>query len=211
MTSESTLLRGAAVVILAAGESTRMERPKQLLDWGGVPLVRYQAEQAARAGFEAIVVVLGHLVEEVLSAMETAPLPPRTSIVVNRDYREGKTTTIKAGLRTLMPSTAAVAILSVDQPRPAEVLRRLLEMHLRGGHRISVPVFQGKHGHPPVFEGALIPELLRITEEGQGIREVIERHRDALREIAFADPLVRTNLNTPEDYEVARRIAGLSN
>lgn len=196
------------VVLLAAGESTRMAAPKQLLEWHGMPLVQYQVREAQAATAGEIVVVVGHRASEVRPLAERALDKSRGRVVLNRAYRQGKTTSIKAGLRALRSDPAAVMVLAVDQPRPREALRALIEGHLRGKRLISVPSYRGKHGHPPVFDRSLAPELLRISEERQGVREVIERHRDALREVAIDSPLVVTNLNTPEDYRRAKKMAG---
>lgn len=192
-----------AIVLLAAGESSRMGQAKQLLSWRGLPLLAYQIQEAQATSARAVIVVLGNDAPTLRPIAERAAEAGRTRIVVNRRYRQGKTTSIIAGLRALGKTPAAVMLLAVDQPRPRAVLQRLLDRHASERHLISVPAHRGRHGHPPLFDGSLAPELLRITEAGQGIREVIERHRDALREIEIDDPVVLTNINRPEDYQTA--------
>lgn len=192
-----------AVVLLAAGESTRMGQPKQLLQWRGLPLVQYQVQEIQATGVSEIVVVLGYGAEQLQPLVEQVADPLRTHVVLNPEYREGKTTSIKAGLSALRTRPAVVIPLAVDQPRPRGVLQRLVDEHVRNGNLISVPLHKGRHGHPPVFAGSLIPDLLEITEVGQGIRAVINRHQDALREVAIDDPIVLTNINTTEDYQRA--------
>ncbi|MSQ25637.1 MAG: nucleotidyltransferase family protein [Dehalococcoidia bacterium] len=193
----------AAIILLAAGESSRMGQPKQLLPWRGVPLLAYQIREAQATSAGAVIVVLGSDAATLRPIAEREAEAGRTRIVVNRRYRQGKTTSIVAGLRALEQTPAAVMLLAVDQPRPRAVLERLLDRHAAGGHLISVPAHRSRHGHPPIFDTSLIPDLLRITEAGQGIREVIERHRDALREIEIDNPVVLTNLNRPQDYRAA--------
>ncbi|MEE9285577.1 MAG: nucleotidyltransferase family protein [Dehalococcoidia bacterium] len=199
---------GVAAVLLAAGESTRMDQPKALLEWAGQPLVQYQVQELQGTSAGEIVVVLGHRAHELQPLVEAVLDPPRTHIFTNVDYRQGKTTSIKAGLRHLRGACASVMLLAVDQPRPREVLQRLMDTDLGPGRLIAVPCFRGKHGHPPLFHARLLPELLAITEERQGMREVLQRHRDSLREVAFDSPLVLTNINTLEDYRRARELAG---
>ena len=152
------------------------------------------------------IVVLGHEAEAVRPLVEVVD-DPRLTIAVNEDYLEGKTTSIKAGLRAMSPGAAAILLLAADQPRPASLLRRLAEAHAERGALISIPAHRGKHGHPPIFDASLLPELLRITEEGRGVREVIQRHSGAIHEVEVDDPLVLTNLNTREDYERALALA----
>ena len=206
MTPASSGAAACAGVLLAAGESSRMGRPKQTLDWLGEPLVVYQTRQLLEAGVGQAVVVLGHEVSTVRPLVEAVE-DPRLTIVVNPDYREGKTSSIKAGLRAVGPGAASLLLLAADQPRPAALLRRLAEAHENQGALISIPAYRGKHGHPPIFDASLLPELLRITEEGRGVREVIQRHSGSIREVAVDDPLVLTNLNTREDYEHALALA----
>ena len=205
---QSSVSERVAAILLAAGESTRMVEPKQLLEWKGVPLIQYQVKQLCDTPAQEIVVVLGHKAEEFLPLVEHLGGPPRVRSVVNPDYAVGKTTSIKAGLSGLQWGPMAVMLLAVDQPRPGWLLRRLLEEHLQKRNIISVPSYRGKHGHPPVFDGSLIPELMAISEERQGIREVIERHREELRDVPVEAPIALSNLNTLEDYRRARKLAG---
>lgn len=195
-----------AGVLLAAGESSRMGRSKQILDWLGEPLVVYQTRQLLEAGVGQAIVVLGHEATAVRPLVEAVE-DPRLTLVVNQDYLEGKTTSIKAGLGAVDSGAASIMLLAADQPRPASLLRRLAEAHMERGTLISIPAHRGKHGHPPIFDASLLPELLRITEEGHGVREVIQRHSGAIHEVEVDDPLVLTNLNTREDYERALALA----
>ncbi len=199
---------GIGVILLAAGESTRMAWLKQLLDWHGMPLVQYQILELQATTVQEIVVVLGHRAEEIEPVAREVLERPRGHTVVNARYQQGKTTSVKAGLRALRGAVAGVMIIAVDSPRPRAVLQPLIDAHLAGRHRISVPAYRGRHGHPPLFDRSLIPELMAITEERQGVREVIERHRTELREVPIDSPLVVTNLNTPEDYRRAKELAG---
>ena len=206
MTPSASGATACAGVLLAAGESSRMGRPKQTLDWLGEPLVVYQIRQLLKAGVGQAVVVLGHKAATVQPLVEAVE-DPRVTVVVNPDYLEGKTTSVKLGLRSVGPGAGAILLLAADQPRPAALLRRLAEAHAAREAIISIPAHRGKHGHPPIFDASLLPELLRITEEGRGVREVIQRHSGAIHEVAVDDPLVLTNLNTREDYERALALA----
>jgi molybdenum cofactor cytidylyltransferase len=195
-----------AVVLTAAGESTRMGQPKQLLDWHGAPLIQYQVRQLQETTAGEIVVVLGHEAERIRPLVAQVQ-DSRVRIVINNDYPQGKTTSIKAGLDALEGNPDTVMLLAVDQPRPADVLQRLIEEHHDGGNLISVPSHQGKHGHPPIFSTVLLPELLAITEEDRGLLRVVEGHRGEVRKIAFKEAIVLTNLNTPEDYNQALELS----
>ena len=191
---------GITAVLLAAGESSRMGRPKPLLPWGGIPLVRYQVESLAEAGASAIVVVLG---PGTLEAEAHLPSLDTVRTVVNHRAPEGKTTSVRLGVSQAAEDAAGILLLAVDQPRTAGIIRRVIEAHLAGGSLITHPTYQGRGGHPIVFDASLAPELLAVTEERQGIREVVGRHMDGVRCVEIGDPMVRLDLNTLDDYRAA--------
>ncbi len=94
-----------AALLLAAGESRRMGTAKALLSWKGVSLLRYQIEQLMQAGVSEVIVVMGHEAERLLPLAEGAP---GVTVVVNQDYRQGRTTSIKAGLQHVPSDCAGV-------------------------------------------------------------------------------------------------------
>ncbi len=139
---------GIGAVLLAAGESTRMGRPKQLLEWAGRPLVQYQVQELQATSAQEIVVVLGHEADLLEPLVEQVMKSPRTHAVINPDYRQGKTTSIKTGLRNLRTAVGGVMLLAVDQPRPRHILQRLIDAHLTDETLVSMPSCGGRHGHP---------------------------------------------------------------
>ena len=191
---------GVSAILTAAGESTRMGRPKPLLPWRGVTLLESQIASLTDAGVAQIVVVLGHQADAVMPFAKG----PLVRSVVNPDYRQGKATSIKAGLRAIDADAEAILLLAVDQPRTEAIVSRVLRAHLDGDALITSPRFQGHGGHPLVFSASLKSELERISEDRQGIREVFRAHRGQVLEVEFDDPLVRLDINTPEEYETAR-------
>ena len=194
-----------AAALLAAGESSRMQEMKALLPWiGGKPLLAHQTQALWAAGYAPIIVVLGHLADRLRQAL-TGPEP--TLIVENPRYREGRTTSIVAGLRALPDDVAGALVVSVDQPRSVRLLAALREAWLASRPPIAAPSLDGQAGHPPLFSASLLPELLAITEERQGLREVAARHRAERLLVPVNDPLTLTNLNTREEYEAALRLA----
>ena len=193
-------MAGVEAVLLAAGESTRMGRLKALLPWNGVTLVEHQVRTLAAAGVSRIVVVLGHNPAEVAPAVRGAD---NVRMLINPDYGRGKTTSIKAGLREVGHEAQSVLLLAVDQPRPVALLRHLLQEHIEAEALITQPVHEARGGHPVLFSRSLLPELLEITEEQQGIREVMERHRAEVHRVRVDSPVVLLDLNTEEQYQRA--------
>ena len=89
-------------------------------------------------------------------------------------------------------------------------MSQVIQAHVENGAVITSPRYEGHGGHPLIFSAGLKSELASITEEAEGIREVFRRHNDKVTEVMIDDPLVRLDLNTPEDYEKAReRYGGL--
>ena len=177
-----------------------MGRPKPLLEWDGVPLVRFQIDSLLEAGGHEVVVVLGH--ERALVARHVKGSGVRS--VVNPDYKHGKTTSVLRGILSADPDATDLLLLAVDQPRPSWVVKRVIESHIENDALITSPRYKGRGGHPLVFSASLRGELESITDEGRGVREVFDVHRGEVNEVVFDDPIVRLDLNSPEDYEAAR-------
>lgn len=197
----------SAGLLLAAGESTRMGQSKPLLDWGGEPLVVYQVRQLLEAGLERVVVVIGDRAEAVAAAL--APLTtPRLRTVTNETYAQGKVGSVLRGLEALTASDGPFLVLSVDQPRPASLLRSVLDAHNAGGALITVPRYRGRGGHPTIFSSTLCEELLAIEEATLGLRDVVRRHQGQVHYVDLDDPTITLDLNDEASYAAA--IAALS-
>ena len=189
-----------AAILLTAGESTRMGRNKALLPWQGKTLLEFHLDQLGRTTVEETILVLGFEAEKLLPLLEKAT---RVSVTINPHYSSGKCSSIKAGMRALPPQSDSVIILAVDQPRPYCLLQKLIEWHLSCSNLISLPVYEGEHGHPLIFSHSLFPELLEISEEEMGLRQIIRRHKAQVAELPVSSPAVLCNLNKPGDYERA--------
>ena len=188
-------------ILLAAGESRRMGELKALLPWQGQTLIAHQVSALIDGGVDRVVVVLGHRHAELLPELEGKS---QVEWTLNPDYLQGKTTSIKAGLRALgRRAPEALLLLNVDQPRSAETVRDLLRQHRSNGPLITIPTFEGKGGHPVAFDGALLGELESIREETQGIREVVRRHQEGTLRVELGTEEVLWDLNTPEQYRAA--------
>ncbi len=191
---------GVTAVLLAAGESSRMGQPKPLLPWGDLPLVRYQVKALAEAGAGPIVVVLG---PTTLDAEAHLAGINGVQAVVNHRAPEGKTTSVRLGVSQVAEDAEGILLLAVDQPRSSDIMRRVIDAHLAGDALITHPTYEGRGGHPIVFHSSLALELLAVTEERQGIREVVSRHMHRLQRVELGDPMVRLDLNTLDDYRAA--------
>ena len=195
----------AVAILLAAGESRRMGQLKALLPWQGDTLLGCQVSSLLQAGIHQVVVVLGHKRDRLLPLLEGRD---RVVSVFNPDYQAGKTTSIKTGIKAVLRSPQAAAaqtlvLLNVDQPRAADTISTLLSRHESSDCLITIPVFQGKGGHPLILDCSLLPELLEIAEASQGIRAVVRKHEERLQRVEVDNPEVLWDLNTPEQYQAA--------
>lgn len=194
-----------AAIVLAAGRSERMGQPKALLPWGNRPLIAYQIAGLAAAGCLPVIVVLGHDADDIVPAVTD----PVAEVVINARYTEGRASSLRAGAQAVPHDAEAVVVLSVDQPRPTEVIARLLAEHDRGHALVTQPTYRGRRGHPVVISAALLPELRQVTEESLGLRAVLRAHTAQTRLVPFDDSVVTVDLNTLEDVRAARPLFGL--
>ena len=179
-----------------------MGTPKALLDWRGAPLIRRQTDALAQAGVSPVIVVLGHDYEELAAVV---PDSPGVHTVRNSDYKTGKTTSIKAGVRELLRLGAgdSLLLLNVDQPRTSDLIKRVVDAHNNGEAPITVPTWGGKGGHPIVLSTGLLDELLEIREDTLGVKALRIRHEGRTQRVDLGDPQVALDVNTPDDYRRA--------
>lgn len=184
-------------LILAAGASLRMGRPKQLLDWHGRPLVRAAAETALAAGLDPLVAVVGAARAEVIAALAGLPL----RIVANPSYLAGQSTSLRAGVAALGPDVDAAVVLLGDQPFvTVEIVGRIVAEWRASGAAIVAPVYAGQRGNPVLFDRAVFADLLAIQGD-QGARAVLAADPSRVRLVHFDDARPLADVDTPEDYE----------
>jgi molybdenum cofactor cytidylyltransferase len=166
------------VVLLAAGGSSRLGRPKQLVPYQGRSLARRAAEAAVAAACGPVVVVLGAHREAV--AAELAGLP--VSTVAHGGWAAGPGGSLQAGLRSL-PEVEAAVFMLCDQLRvDAAHLKALVETWRRTGAAIVASAYEGTRGVPALFSRAVFPELDALTP-GEGARSVIARAPSRVAEV----------------------------
>jgi molybdenum cofactor cytidylyltransferase len=186
-----------AGLILAAGASARMGRPKQLLDWGGRALVRVAAEVALAARLDPVLAVVGGAREDVEAALAGLPL----RFVVNADYAAGQSTSLRAGVSALGPELDGAVVLLGDQPLiTAAIVERLVAEWRASGAPIVAPVYAGQRGNPVVFARAVFSELLAIQGD-QGARAVLAADPSRVHLVPFEDARPLSDIDTPADYQ----------
>jgi len=186
------------VLVLAAGDSTRMGSPKALLDWHGVPLVDHILRVAREAGCTRAVVVVGRDAD----AIQARAALYDARVVRNPDPDRGQISSLQAGMAV---AEGAVLCWPVDVPLAGVAdVTALMAALQADGDGICVPVFEGVRGHPMLVGAGMVGEFLALPP-GATARTVLEQHPDAVREVPVMNPGVLADIDTPEEYARALR------
>lgn len=190
-------LSRVAAIVLAAGGSSRMGQPKQLLPVHGRPMVRHVTEAVCASGLAQVVVVVGAHAEAVKDALDDLPV----DIVTNPAWAEGMSISVRAGLRALRPDIQAVLMVLADQPALVpDLIQRLVSRYRATAAPIVLPYYQGQRGNPVLFDRELFPELMAV-EGDRGGRALIARYAEQAERMEVDDPAVITDIDTRQDYE----------
>ena len=185
-------------IILAAGGSTRMGRPKQLLPYRGQTLLRRVAELALALPLQEIVVVLGHRPEDMQTELEG--LPVRSTH--NPDWPRGMGSSIAAGMAAIDPEAKAVLILLVDQPKVTPALAERIIHAYEAGSELVVADYGNTIGVPALFGSSYFDALRKLDTQG-GAKQILQAHAEQASRIPF--PGGKFDVDTPEDYERLKR------
>jgi molybdenum cofactor cytidylyltransferase len=194
---------GVAAIVLAAGSSSRLGRPKQLLDLGGRPVLVHVVQAAQSAPLDEVVVVLGHRAEEVRAALQLGlPLPPGgpdLRFVLNADHADGQSTSLKAGLQALEGRTEAAVVLLGDQPgiRP-DTIRSVVEAWRADGGTVVQASYGRRPGHPTLLSRRVWAEMSSV-EGDEGARSVLSRHPEWITAVEVGGPPPE-DIDTEADY-----------
>lgn len=192
-------------VILAAGASTRMGRPKQLLPLDGQPLVVHAAEASLASAAWPVVVVLGANAGAIRPSLAKLPV----LIAENPAWAEGMASSIRAGVTTLQQFSRAlegVVVALCDQPAfSAGVIQRLVTAQRTTGASIVAARYGGRNAAPALFLREHFPVLAALTGE-EGARHLLNENTSRLATVDL--PELALDLDTPEDYATTTRGRG---
>jgi molybdenum cofactor cytidylyltransferase len=184
-------------MVLAAGTSSRMGRPKQLLPLGRDPMIRVVVDRALASPLDEVMVVLGHRAEEIRSIL---PADPRVRIVINPRFAEGLSTSLAAGLDAAGPGVRAAVIMLGDQPglRP-DAVASVVEAFGRTEAPTVQATYDGRPGHPTLLSRSVWPEVLAEITGDVGATEVLRRHPEwrSVAEVGGSPP---QDVDTEEEY-----------
>jgi molybdenum cofactor cytidylyltransferase len=197
-----------AGIVLAAGASSRMGRPKAALPLGAAPATVLSRGVGAllAAGVPRVVVVTGAHPEAVQHAL-VAP-DSRVSVVDNPGWRDGQLSSLLRGLDAVdRPGLEAVLMTLVDVPLVASAtIVGLIDTWRETRAPIVRPARGDTHGHPVLFDRRLFPEL-RAADPARGAKTVVRAHANEIVNVAVDDEGAFMDLDTPQDFERALALA----
>ena len=185
-------------VVLSAGESSRMGRPKALLPIEGQRFIERIIRVIGNSKIDRIIVVLGHHADQLRGQIEHLPV----EVVINPDYHKGQLSSLQAAIRHIEKDDHCDGMLVhlVDHPFiDVALVDALMERFYQTKKLIVVPRYKGKRGHPVIFSRELFGELLDAPVD-QGAKAVVNAHRQETLEIEWQDEGITLDIDTPELY-----------
>lgn len=186
-----------SAMLLAAGESRRMGRFKQLLPFGGKTFVECCVDNLLASSVDEIIVVTGHREADVRGAIGNRPV----RFANNTDYRDGMSSSVKRGVEAISKESRACLIALVDQPQiDADVINRVVTAYKQDEPLIVIPTYEGRNGHPIILDLKLREEILAIGP-AEGLKQVVHAHLSEVTRIEAFTDAVLTDFDLPEDYK----------
>ena len=189
-----------AGILLAAGSSTRMKRPKQLLQVGEETLLGRILKETLDSDLDKVVLVLGHKAKEIRRGLDRLLDHPRLRVAENRHYRKGISSSIIAGLSEIEDSHDHAMVLLADMPRiDTRLINILLQKYLASGLPLGAVRIKNRRSHPVIFSRKIYPELRRLQGD-RGARELFQKFRDKVMLVEPEGSYDDRDIDTLEDY-----------
>ena len=185
------------IVILAAGASKRLGKPKQLLVFEGETLLKRAVKTALASGCRPVIIVLGAETEKMKSQIEEFEI----KIIENPDWQDGMGTSIQIGVRELSkirPDISGAVLMVCDQPFVSvNLIARMVEKFRASDAPLVACSYGNTLGVPALFSRRLFPELLALNAD-KGAKKVIYEHLENVIEIPFEAGAI--DVDTEQDY-----------
>jgi CTP:molybdopterin cytidylyltransferase MocA len=194
--------RGISAILLAAGSGSRFGGGKLLAPYRGRPLIEASLANLAEAPIEETVAVVGDDAQRLRAVCE----PYGVRVVENPDWRQGQSTSVRAGLLALGPEVRAAVVLLADQPLVGPGAVGRLVAAFEEGAEVAVATYGGRRRNPVLFSRAVWPLLEAELSGDEGARAVLRRHPDLVTEVpcdGVGDPV---DVDTAEDLRSLERM-----
>ncbi|NOY12581.1 MAG: molybdenum cofactor cytidylyltransferase [Deltaproteobacteria bacterium] len=191
-----------AGIILAAGRSSRMGRPKQLLSLRGQTVIECVIDSALASSLDKLVVVLGHRAEEIRGLLTGRDV----TVVRNTDYQRGQSSSLRVGLRAVREEVDAVLFLLGDQPLIIpETIDSILTAYINRPAPIVIPRFDGRRGNPVLFDRQTFARIDALSGDTGG-RVLFQEYAGDIVEVPLHDPAVHFDIDTEQDYQMLKKM-----
>ncbi|MDX1469264.1 MAG: nucleotidyltransferase family protein [Acidimicrobiia bacterium] len=190
-----------AAIVLAAGGSRRLGRPKQLEPWGDTNLLGHVVGRTFEFPVDEVWVVLGHEMERILEGTDLGD----AYVVENPEWEEGIASSIRVGLDAVhrLSRCEQALLVTGDQPDSSvEVVTELLESHRKSGKLVSIPKYRYTRGTPVVVSRSLWPRLMSLDGD-EGGKRLWQAHPEWVNEVVFSEQPPR-DVDTAADVEELR-------
>jgi len=189
-----------AGLVLAAGASSRLGRPKQLLVTGGQMLLARTVEAVLASRLDQVVLVLGHESGRILEAMGERLCRPRLLVTVNDRYREGMSSSLQHALQRVRAAFPSIMVIPSDHPfLDSTVIDFLLARFLGSDRDICAPCYKGRRGVPVSFASSFYDEIMAIRGD-IGAREIVLKNPESVLEVELQDEDCFIDIDTEEDF-----------
>ena len=205
MLSVDYIVNSCGIVILAAGASTRLGKPKQLLQYRGKTLLAHAIDEAVNSNADAVVVILGK--DANLFKKEIDERLVR--VVINSTWAEGMASSVRLGLDTLLndkPYIDAVIFMVCDQPYiSSSILNELIVTQQKSTKQIVTSDYGDSIGPPALFHKKYFKELMKLSGDA-GARKIIQQNMNDVATILFSEGKI--DIDTKDDYDELTRLSG---
>lgn len=184
-------------IILAAGSASRMGQPKQLLPFGDTTLLGQVVQTARNSNLHELIVVLGHCADEIQQAIDFSG----TTIIRNRQYKKGQSTSLIKGIEQVSPLCDAALFLLGDQPLiTAAIINQMIDAANLSSAPVIIPCFNGIRGNPVIISRSLFHRLETITGD-TGPRVLFDEFKNTTLKVPVFDEAILMDVDTMADYK----------
>jgi molybdenum cofactor cytidylyltransferase len=198
MSSENNKEGKVGIILLAAGGSSRLGKPKQLLRYKNQTLLQYSLNEALASNAQSVVVILGSNAD----ILEKEISGKKIHVAINTQWNEGMASSIRTGIKAVTEidsSIEGIILLVCDQPFiNADLLNNLITTHKKTNKGIVACTYENTFGPPVFFHQTFFPELLQLKGD-VGARSIVQQHIDDVEAIPF--PEGTYDIDTDADYQ----------
>jgi molybdenum cofactor cytidylyltransferase len=188
-------------MVLAAGESKRMGRSKQLLPFDNKTILETVIDHITQSAVDETLVVLGAQHKDIEKVIKDLPVKS----VYNPKFKEGMLSSAQRGFVSLPEEAEAVLVFLGDQPKiPSSVIDQVIRAYQSTDKGIVVPVYDLKRGHPVLISTKYREEVVNLNPE-IGLRELVHNHPEDILELEIESPSILEDIDTPDDYKKHKR------